>query len=229
LVAAVAETAVVHRSYHGLRGVHYTSPYHHTYTAGLYRHHLPLSYHTYSRHRREAEAEPQPEAEAGTYVYNTVPYAYNTHYTPYLAVDPATIKVKSTAPAPTFHYAPYYSPYAHHTYNYNPYPYSFYHPYVVKPVEENEAVEQTAATSDEDESETVEVSRKRREAEPEAEPEAATKVVTHHVTPLTYQVPYLYGAPRKVVKTYSTYPAYTYGYPHYAPYSAQYGYYYGRK
>merc|ERR1712055_847843 len=109
--------------------------------------------------------------------------------------------------APT--YLPYAGAYGHHTYGFNPYTFNPYHPYVLKPVEEKQADEPAAATSDE----AVEVSRKRREAEPEAE--AATKLV--HVSPYSYISPvaYTHVAP-KVVKTYSA-PAYTYTrYPYYS-------------
>jgi len=214
--------------------------------------------HVY-RGKREAEAEPQPEAEAdaeaepGTvlYKYNTLPYVYNPHYAPYYTVNPAAVKVKSDVkvPASTYplHYAPTYLPYAgaygHHTYGFNPYTFNPYHPYVLKPVEEKEADEPTAATSEEDEA--VEISRKRREAEPEAEAEAeadpATKVVTHHVRPYPYThlSPYTYAhvapkvvktytaahtVPTKLVKTYSV-PTYT-GYPYYSGYYGHPGYVY---
>lgn len=233
LLVAVAAAGYTH-SYLGHRGAYHSSPYVRTYAS----HHVPSYYgahhgaysHGLYRHRREAEAEPEAEAEAepGTYVYNTLPYhTYNPHYAPYYTVNPAAVKVKSTAtvPAATYHYAPY-GPYGHHTYPYafNPYHY----PYVVKPVEETEAEEPTAATSDD--AETVEVSRKRRDAEAEAEADPALKVVSHHVRPYPYHTPVTYthhGVVPKVVKTYTaahTYPAHTYSRYGYPGYTGYYGY-----
>jgi hypothetical protein len=233
LLVAVAAAQV----YHGYPAYRYASPYYKSHA--YYRHGYPYAAHGYGyvyRGKRDAEAEPQPEAEAeaepGTTLYSGVPYPY---YAPYYHVAPKVVKVKSDVKVPAVPvtytyptYSPYYLPYAG-AYGHHAYPYA-YHPYVVKPVAE-EAEEPAAATSEEDEA--VEVSRKRREAEPEAEAEAdpATKVVAHHVAgyPYAYPLTYTHVAP-KVVKTLKTYtvPASTYSYPYYSGYYGHPGYVYGK-
>jgi hypothetical protein len=239
--ASAAYTRYGHSTYHGVSPyLHSTRTYH-----GYPRYHgYPSVYsHGLYRYRRDAEAEPEaapeaaPEAEAeaepgtalyyNTLPYNTVPYV-TPHHVPYYTVNPAAVKVKTTAAVPTvYNYNPYYLPYGGAYGHYNPYSYNPYHPqYVLKPVEK-EADEPTAATS-EDDSEVVEV-RKRREAEAEPEADPATKVVTHHVPAVPY--PYTHLSPyhvvpkvaTKVVKTYSHYPTTYTTYPYYNRYPA-YGY-----